>query len=82
MAIVTVSKWTFSGAGELARFTADRLGYRLVSRREIIEKTAQYGMSRESLDRALRRRTGMLHRMDREWRHYLVYARAALTKEI
>ncbi len=82
MAIITLSRKTFSGTRELAGHVAETLGYRLVSRDDIIEKTAQYGMSGDRQDRARRRRLGMLQRVDLGWVHYLVFTRAALTKEI
>ena len=82
MAIITLSRGIFSDARELAQRISEVLGYRLVSREDIIEKTAQYGMSEERLDRARRRKLGMLQRKDLGWLHYRVYALAALTKEI
>ena len=82
MAIVTLSRGLFSGARELAQEISELLGYRLVSREDIIEKTAQYGVPEERLDRARRRKLGMLQRKDLGWLHYRVYALAALTKEI
>ena len=60
MAIVTLSHQAFDGAGELAQRISDLLGYRLVSRDDIVEKTAQYGISRDRLGRALGRRLGIL----------------------
>ena len=82
MAIIAVARGTFSGAKELAQQIAETLNYRLVSREDIIEKTAQYGVTREKLDRARRRRLGILQRKQLDWIHYRAYARAALTKEI
>ena len=82
MAIITLSQKAFNGAGELAQQISDLLGYRLVSRDDIVEKTAQYGISKDRQDRARSRRLGILHRMDPGWRHYLIYSHAALTKEI
>jgi cytidylate kinase len=82
MPIITLSKGIFSGARELARQVSETLGYSLVSREEIVEKTAQYGLPGDRLEWARRRRLGVLARKDLEWMHYLVYARAALTKEI
>ena len=82
MAIIAVARGTFSGAKELAQQIAETLSCRLVSREDIIEKTAQYGVTRERLDRARRRRLGILQRKQLDWIHYRAYARAALTKEI
>ena len=82
MAIITVSQGAFSGARELARCLSETLGHRLVYREEVIEKTFQYGMSRARSDRARRRHLGMWPQMDLGWTHYLVFVRAALSKEI
>ena len=43
MAIITLSTETFSGGRELAGRLSERLGYTLVSRENIIEKTGHYG---------------------------------------
>ena len=82
MAIIAMSKAAFSGARELAQCVSGKLGYRLVSREDVTEKTVHYGMSGDRVDRVRRRRLGMLPRMDLGWIHYIAYARAALTKEI
>ena len=82
MAIITVSQGTFSGARELARRLSEVLGHRLVFREDVIEKTSQYRMSNARLDRARRRHLGMWPQMDLGWTHYLVFVRAALSKEI
>ena len=82
MAIITVSRGIFSGARELAQGISQELGYKLVSREDIIEKTASYGVSEERLDCARRRKLGLLQRKDLGWVHYRVYALAALANEI
>ena len=82
MAIITLSQQAFNGAAELARGISNILDYRLVSRNEIVEKTAQYGMSKDRQDRAKSRRLGMWRRMDQGWRNYRIYSQAVLTKEI
>ena len=82
MAIITVSQGAFSGARELARRLSQELVYRLAYREDVIEKTSQYGMSPARLERARRRHLGMWPQMDLGWTHYLVFVRAALSKEI
>lgn len=82
MAIITLSGRTFSGAKRLAQYISSELGYRMVSREDIIDQLEQYGMSDKRLDRARHRNVGRLFRVDREWKHYFVYARAALSREI
>lgn len=82
MPIIAVARGTFSGAKELAQQIAEALSYRLISREDVIEKTAQYGMTRDRLDRARLRRLSILQRKQLDWIHYRAFARAALTKEI
>ena len=82
MAIVTLSHQAFDGAGELAQEISNLFNYRLVSRDDIVEKTAQYGITKDRQIRAMGRRLGMFRRMDLGWRHYRIYSQAALTKEI
>jgi len=82
MAIIALSRGTFSGARKLVEYTSEELGYRLVFREDIVERVAQYGVSRDRLERARCRHLGLLPRKDLEWIHYLAYTRAALSKEI
>jgi cytidylate kinase len=56
MAIVTISRGTFAGGQQLARMLSDRLGYRIVSREQVFEKTrADYGVTAEQLTEATTR---------------------------
>ncbi len=82
MAIVTLSHKAFDGAGELAQQISGLLGYKLVSRDDIVQKTAQYGISKHLQGRAIDRRLGILRRIDLGWRKYRIYSQAALIKEI
>ena len=82
MAIITLSKRAFNGAGEFAQRVSELLDYKLVSRYDVIEKTSQYGISEIRQARVRSRNLGMWHRMDSGWRRYLIYSRAVLTKEI
>ncbi len=82
MPIITLSEGTFTGARRLAECLAEKLGYRMVDRDDVIGKLPEYGISGDTLDRARRRRLGMLERIGTKWRHYLVCSRAVLSKEI
>ena len=82
MAILTLSREAFSGARELAELVARRLNYRVVSRNDIIHKLVDYGVPTDRLNRARERQLGWLPRMAREWMHYVIFERAALSKEI
>ena len=49
MAIITLSRGTYSGAKELAEYTAENLGYRLLSRENIVDELAGFGWEDEKL---------------------------------
>ena len=51
-------------------------------RADIIAALPEYGISEERLDRALYKQLGVMPKMDLEWTHYLVCARAVLSREI
>ena len=54
MAIITISRGTFSGGKELAERLAGRLGYPCLSREEVLSKTTKgYGISEEDLTSAM-----------------------------
>lgn len=56
MAVVTISRGTFSGGNELAARVAGRLGYRLVSRELLFERAAEtYGVCAEELTELMNR---------------------------
>jgi cytidylate kinase len=82
MAIITLARGTFSGARKVAENLSEGLGYKLVSREDIIERIVEYGISGDRLERGRCRHLGMLPRRDLEWIHYLAYTRAALSKEV
>ena len=82
MAIITLSRKPFSNAKELAECDSKHLGYRLISREDVIEKMARFGMPGDRIDHARRRRLGRLPRLDLEWMHYIFFVRAALSEEI
>ena len=82
MAIVTIARDAFSGANDLAGYLSEALGYKLVTRTDIIAALPEYGISEDRLHRALYKHLGIMAKMDLEWTHYLVCARAALSREI
>jgi hypothetical protein len=81
MAIITMSRGTYSGAKELAEYTAQNLGYKLLSRETIIDELAGFGWVEGKLDRVRRQQLSILERMNLEWVHYLACLRAVLSKE-
>jgi cytidylate kinase len=81
MAIITLSRGTYSGAKELAEYIAPNLGYKLLSRETIVDKLAEYGWIDEKLNKVRHKHLGILQRMNLEWIHYIACLRAVLSKE-
>jgi cytidylate kinase len=81
MAIITISRGTFSGGRSLAECIAQKLGYRCLGREVLAKAARQYGVPDEKLSQALTKRPGILERLTREKRHYLACIRAMLCKE-
>jgi cytidylate kinase len=82
MAIITVSRGSFSGGTLIARGLADRLGLRLVDRDVIVEKAAAYGISQEALRSALEKPPSFWDRLRGTKYAYLTLIQAALTDEL
>lgn len=85
MAIITISRGTYSGARELAEYLCENLGYRSITREDILgklEESGEYGIPMERLDNARYRRLSLRQRKDLEWTHYIACFRAALAEEV
>jgi len=82
MAIITVSRGTFSGGQSLAECIAEKLGYRCISREVLVEAAREYGAPLEKLSKALAEAPGFLERFTTERVQYLAYIRAAICKEV
>lgn len=82
MAIVTISRGTFSGGQSLAECVAEELGYRCISREVLVDAAREYGVAEQRLSKALSEKPGILEGMKLERIHYLAYIRAALCKEV
>lgn len=80
MAIITISRGTYSGGKELAEAIAKRLGYPCLAREVLVEAAARYGVPLEKLTRAMNDKPGILEGMTLERVHYLALVRAALAK--
>ena len=55
MAIITLSRGTYSGAKELAEHIAKNLDYKLLSRETILDDLGRYGWADKQLTRARHR---------------------------
>lgn len=82
MAIITVSRGTYSGGKALAECLSEGLGYRLVSREDLLTSAAaDFGASAEDLEAALMHRPKFLEgRLTKL--HYVYCVQAALAKAV
>lgn len=83
MAIITISRGTFSGGQAMAECIAAKLGYRTLSREELLTRAArEFGVSEEKLNTALMNKPGFLEGLSLRRIHYIAYVRAALCKAV
>jgi cytidylate kinase len=81
MAIITISRGSFSGGKILAECIAETLGYRCIDRDVIVEKAAAYGVSQQDLRDALQKAPTFWDRFGHKKYVYLTLFQAALTEE-
>lgn len=83
MAIITVSRGTYSGGKAVAEKLHERLGYRLLSREQLLTDAADtYGASKDELESALLHSPRFLERRRMGRVHYIHSVQAALAKEV
>ncbi|MEJ2111688.1 MAG: cytidylate kinase family protein [Acidobacteriota bacterium] len=78
MPIITISRGSASGGILLAKGLAEKTGYRLVSREDIIQSASKYGVASDTLEEALLKPPGFWERFRHERRRYLSFVQAAL----
>ena len=78
MAIITISRGTFSGGKCLANCLATALGYRVISRELLAEAAARYGVKEANLQRGLEQPPTFWDRFRIDRQIYLSVAQAAL----
>jgi cytidylate kinase len=76
--IVTVSRGSASGGQALAEGLAQRLGYDLVSREDVIEAATRFGISEQRLQEALLKPVRLWDRFGHERRRYIAFVQEAL----
>ncbi|MFO8102083.1 MAG: cytidylate kinase family protein [Dehalococcoidia bacterium] len=83
MAIITISRGTYSGGRELAEYLAGELGYRLMSHEELFAIAAgEFGVSEKNLENALMHKPGLLERLGLKRIHYLASITSAMTEAV
>jgi cytidylate kinase len=78
VAIITISRGTFTGGQALAECLADKLGYQCLSREVILDAAAAYGVPVERFIEAMEKPPSFWERLTGERSDYLNYTRAAL----
>jgi cytidylate kinase len=82
MAIITISRGTFSGGKNLAECVAGKLGYRCLARVELVEAARRYGISEDKLSSAISEVPHIWEHLISEKARYLACTRATLIKEV
>lgn len=82
MAIITISRGSFSGGKMLAERIAKRLGYRSIDRDQVIRKAAEWGVSQEDLRTAIEKPPTFMGQSQHTKYAYLAFIQAALTEEV
>ena len=82
MAIITVSRGTFSGGEGLAKWVAEKLGYRCVAREVLTKAASEYGADEQRLYKALVEKPGLIERLTLDRTRYLALIQAALCKTV
>jgi cytidylate kinase len=82
MAIITISRGTFSGGQSLAECVSGELGYYCLPRVALYQAASRYGVSEDKLSKAISEAPGLWERWSSEKARYLACARAALINEV
>jgi cytidylate kinase len=82
MAIISISRGTFSGGENLAGCVAERLGYHRINGEVLGETARQYGITEEKLSEAIGEAPGVMEHLHSEKKRYLACYRAALIREV
>ena len=82
MAIITISRGSFSGGKMLAECLARKLGYRCIDRDQVIRKAAEWGVSQQDLRTAIEKPPSFLGQSQRTKYVYLAFIQAALAEDV
>jgi cytidylate kinase len=81
MAIITISRGSYSKGREVAEKVAERLGYRLTSRDVLLEASDSFHIPEIKLVRAIHDAPSILERITHGKQCYLAYIQSALTSQ-
>lgn len=82
MAVITISRGSYSMGKAVAEKVAQRLGYPVISRDLLLDASERYHIPEIKLIRAIHDAPGILERFRHSKQAYLAYIRAALTERI
>jgi cytidylate kinase len=82
MAIITISRGSFSGGKMLAEALARRLGYRYIDRNQVIRKAAEWGVSQDDLRTAIEKPPSFFGQSQHTKYIYLAFIQAALAEDV
>jgi cytidylate kinase len=79
MAIITISRGSYSKGKEVAEKVAEKLGYECISRDVLLEASDRFHIPEIKLVRAIHDAPSILHRFSRGNQAYIAYIQSALT---
>lgn len=82
MAIITISRGSYSRGNQVAGLVAERLGYEAIAREVLLEASEQFNIPEIYLVRAIRNSPSILERFRHGKERYIAYIRAALLRHL
>ena len=82
MAIITISRGSYSMGKRVAELAADRLGYSLISREVLLEASHQFNIPEIKLEKAIHDAPGILERYSHKKQTYVAFIRSALVEKV
>jgi cytidylate kinase len=82
MAIITISRGSYSRGKEVAEKLAQELGYECLSREVLLEASKEFNIPEIKLVRAIKDAPSILERFTQGRERYVAYVRAALLKHV
>jgi len=82
MAIITISRGSYSRGKEIAEKTAKKLGYECISRDLLLDVSKQYNIPEVKLVHAIHDAPSMLDRLNRRKEKYVAYIKTALLNHL
>jgi len=82
MAVITISRGSFSKGKEVAEKVAGRLNYDCISREVLLEASKRFNIPEMQLSRAIHDAPSILDRFQHSKQAYIAYIRSALTQKV